>query len=228
MTGSATPVDVWTVRLLAFDEVELLDFAGPYEVFTAAERVRRRDHLPGPAWRVCAVSPDGAAVRARAGAGLAVDHGLADTPPLDLLVVPGGVVDRVAADPAVAGWLRQQAERPGLQGLLSVCTGSFVLAAAGLLPPATPCTTHWEDLDALRAADPTLDVRDGPRWVATTLARPAGPLPLWTSAGIAAGIDAALAVLRHFGGEPLARRCARQMDVAYLAQPVPIPARDLA
>jgi len=219
MTAAAT-AGPWTVGLLAFDDVELLDYAGPYEVFTTADRVRRRDGLTGPGWQVCTLAAGGGTtVRARAGAGLLADHGLDDTPPLDLLVVPGGVVDRVAADPAVAAWLREQTARPGLRGLLSVCTGSFVLAAAGLLPPGTPCTTHWEDLADLRRRHPSLDVQDGPRWVATTLPRPGVALPLWTSAGIAAGIDAALAVLRAFGGETLARRTARQMDVPYRADP---------
>lgn len=214
---SAAALPRLRVGLLMFDDMELLDFAGPYEVFTTAQRMTTRpDVTPAPAWgfEVASLAAGDGPVRARAGVRLLPDARLEQAGTLDLLVVPGGVVDGVRADPAVRAALRRIA--PGLRGLASVCTGAFVLADAGLIGPGTRCTTHWEDLGDLRRDHPALEVVAGLRWVAART--PAGT-PLWTSAGIAAGIDLALHLVAHFAGPALARRTARQMDVPWREDP---------
>lgn len=206
------------IGLLMFDDMELLDYAGPYEVFTTAQRMAARPGMAAACgFEVISLAATMAPVRARAGLRVLPDHTLETHPPLDVLVVPGGVVDGVRADSVVRDWLGRTA--PGLRVLASVCTGAFVLADAGLLAPGTRCTTHWEDLDDLRRDHPALDVVGGPRWIA---ARSAAGVPLWTSAGIAAGIDLALHLVATFAGPALAQRTARQMDYPW-ADEVSVP-----
>ena len=189
-----------TIGLYLFDDVELLDFAGPYEVFTTATRVAQRDGAPAP-FRVVTISAEARPATARAGLRLAPDATLADHPPLDVLIVPGGVVTRELARPAVIGWIGAQAVQVEL--LASVCTGAFLLAAAGLLD-GRPATTHWEDLDDLRRMFPAVQVVDAVRWVEDG--------DIVTSAGIAAGIDMSLHLVARLCGPALAQATARQMD----------------
>lgn len=190
------------VQILVFDQVEALDFAGPYEVFTTASRLWRRQHAQGPLpFEVRCVSPDGQPVTARAGLRVIADHGLHDAGPCDLLIVPGGVVDALLGDEALLAWVKQQAA--GARIVASVCTGAFVLATAGLLD-GMPVTTHWEDLADLRQRHPGLNVVDGPRWIDNGR--------VLTSAGIAAGLDMSLHLVGRLAGADLARRTARQMD----------------
>lgn len=203
------------VGLLMFDNMELLDYAGPYEVFTTAQRMTGRMATP-PAFGfdVISLAAGTAPVRARAGVQMLPDHAIGDHPPLDVLIVPGGVVDAVRTDAAVLDWVRRTSTQ--VRVLASVCTGAFVLADAGLLPAGTRCTTHWEDLDDLRRAHPALDVIGHLRWVPAT-----GPdgQRLWTSAGIAAGIDLSLHLVAELAGPDLARRTARQMDYPWNEDP---------
>ena len=190
------------VQILVFDQVEALDFAGPYEVFTTASRVWRRQHPEDPLpFEVRCVSVDGQPVTARAGLRVFADHGLHDAGPCDLLIVPGGVVDALLGDEALLAWVKQQSA--GARIVASVCTGAFVLAAAGLLD-GLPVTTHWEDLADLRQRHPGLNVVDGPRWIDNGC--------VLTSAGIAAGLDMSLHLVGRLADAGLARRTARQMD----------------
>lgn len=201
------------VLLLMFDEVELLDFAGPYEVFTTANRVARRDapvadatRMPvdmpvPPPFRLRTASPDGRPVRARAGLGLQPDLALHDAAVPDLLIVPGGVVDRLQQDPVFLATLARLGRDAGR--VASICTGAFLLADAGLLRDAE-ATTHWEDLDALGRQHPHLRLRPDRRWVDTGR--------VLSSAGIAAGLDLSLHLVRRCAGVELAQRTARQLD----------------
>jgi transcriptional regulator GlxA family with amidase domain len=199
-----------TILMLAFDDVELLDFAGPYEVFTTAARVhRRRSGATAPRFPVLTASADGRPVRARAGLTLGVDHALADAPATDWLLVPGGVVDGVLAQPATLAELARRA--PACAITASICTGAFVLAAAGLLRDGEAVTTHWEDADDLAQRFPRLQVRSDRRWIDN--GRTA------TSAGIAAGIDLALHLVERTAGTDLAVATARQMDYPWSPGP---------
>ncbi|GHC93485.1 glutamine amidotransferase [Pseudorhodoferax aquiterrae] len=201
------------VGILVFDEVEALDFAGPYEVFTTAARMHARLHPGQPdAFAVRCIARDLAPVRARAGLRVLPDADFASAPASNLLVVPGGVVDGALACPATVAWIAQAAARAGT--VASVCTGAFLLARAGLLQGDGPVTTHWEDLDDLRRAFPALQVQGGPRWVAHDRAG-----RLWTSAGISAGLDLSLHLVARLAGPALAERTARQLDYAWQQTP---------
>lgn len=200
------------VAILVFDDVEALDLGGPYEVFTTASRMHLRLH-PGATepFRVTCVARSTAPVRARAGLRVLPDAAFADlasAPPPDVLIVPGGVVDAAAACPDTRAWVAQAAT--GAQITASVCTGAFILAAAGVLTHG-PATTHWEDVADLRRQYPALEVQDNVRWVDRGA--------LVTSAGISAGIDMSLHLVSRLAGAPMAQRTARQMDTPWNPQP---------
>ena len=199
------------VDILLFPQVEVLDFAGPYEVFTTASRMAAR-LMPGsvPPFEVRTVASAAGPVRARAGLQALADAGFADAaPPAAVLVVPGGVVDDVRRDEATLRWIAEAAA--GAELVASVCTGAFLLADAGLIAAGTPVTTHWEDIADLRRDHPALDVREGLRWVdGGHIAN--GSAGLVTSAGISAGIDMSLHLVERLAGRALAERTARQMD----------------
>ena len=188
------------MALLAFDGMEALDFAGPFEVFTTASRVAQRQQMPAP-FVVHCVSVDGLAVTARAGLRVLPDGSLGHGPAADLVVVPGGVMDRPLACPATLQWIAQASA--GARLTASVCTGVFALAQAGVVRSG-PVTTHWEDTDDLRRLWPSLEVVNGVRWVDQGR--------VVTSAGISAGIDMCLHLVARLVSPTLAERTARQMD----------------
>ena len=189
------------VAILAFDEVEALDLAGPYEVFTTASRMALRNQPDAPPpFEVSCVARTREAVRARAGMAIVPTHGFADVPPVDVLIVPGGVVDAVMACPPTLDWIASVHRNTRLTA--SVCTGAFLLAASGVLTSG-PVTTHWEDLSDLARQFPALEVRDGVRWVDQGR--------IVTSGGISAGIDMSLHLVARLRDEALAQRTARQM-----------------
>lgn len=193
------------VLILAFDGVEALDFAGPFEVFTTASRVHARLHPDAaPLFEVKSVAA-GEPVLARAGLKLLADHRFGDAPQSDVLIVPGGVVDAAWADVATREWIAAQST--GARISASVCTGAFLLAAAGVLRGSERVTTHWEDIAELRERFPDLDVVDDARWVDNGR--------VVTSAGISAGIDMSLHLVERLAGRELALRTARQMDFAW-------------
>ncbi|MFE9751190.1 DJ-1/PfpI family protein [Saccharothrix saharensis] len=194
------------VGLLLFDEVEVLDAGGPFEVFSVANRVAARRGAAAP-FEVVTIGVTGATpVRARGGLRMVPDVGLGDAPACDVVLVPGGVVDEVEAMPDVLSWLRRA--RGHAEVVASVCTGGFVLAAAGLLDHR-PVTTHWEDVADLRRRWPDLDVRDDVRFLDHG--------DLATSGGISAGLDLSLHLVGRLTSPDLAVATARQMD--YLQAP---------
>ncbi|MBV9832585.1 MAG: DJ-1/PfpI family protein [Marmoricola sp.] len=190
------------VGIVVFDEVEVLDACGPFEVFSVAARVARRTHPEQAApFRVATVSAgDGREVVARGGLRLVADHTLGDAPGFDVVVVPGGVTTAVETDQRLLAWLRSA--RTGSELIASVCTGAFVLAEAGLL--RGPVTTHWEDVEELARRFPQLDVQEDVRYVDLG--------DVATSAGVSAGIDLSLEIVSRYAGEELAVATARQMD----------------
>ncbi len=195
-----------TVALLLFEGCDVMDVTGPYEVLLTANRLRSRDGGEG-LFDVRTVSVDGAPVTAYGGLGLVPSHGpLADHPHLDLLVVPGLIdIDAGVGDPALVGAIADAADRADVIG--SVCTGAFLLEAAGLLGER-PATTHWEDVPLLleRRADGGSDapVRDDVRWV------DAGDVV--TAGGLTDGIAMALHLVERYGDRELAERTALQLD----------------
>jgi transcriptional regulator GlxA family with amidase domain len=201
---STTPGPTLRVGIYIYDEVEVLDFAGPLEVFTTASRVFLRGAPSSPPpFAVSLIADRKRMVCARAGLRVEADAGFVDHPPLDVLLVPGGVVDAELARPEVIAWVRRTAASVPLTA--SVCTGAFLLAKAGLLD-GRRVTTHWEDLDDLRAQFPALRVESGPLWLDEG--------SIVTSAGISAGIDMSLHLVGRLAGDALAERTARQLEFA--------------
>lgn len=197
----------WTVGIYLFDAVEVLDFAGPFEVFSTAARLaaRRQPDQPPPfAPMLIADRPRN--VRARGGLLIACAAAIADHPPLDVLIVPGGVVDAELARADVVGWIARTA--PATRITASVCTGAFLLAKAGLLD-GRRATTHWEDADDLRRQFPRVAVETGSPWIDEDR--------VVTSAGISAGIDMSLHLVGRLTHVELARATARQMDYHWRA-----------
>ncbi|USX26781.1 DJ-1/PfpI family protein [Oxalobacteraceae bacterium OTU3CINTB1] len=191
-----------TIGIYVFNNVEVLDFAGPYEVFTCATRVAGKlDPGAPPPFQVRTVGATLAMLRARAGLSVLPETDFAGGDLVDVLIVPGGVVDAELARPEVIDWI---AARAGACELVaSVCTGAFLLAKAGLLD-GQRVTTHWDDVAGLRAAFPALQVEENRRWIdngATV-----------TSGGISAGIDMSLHLVERLAGRELALRTARQME----------------
>jgi len=189
-----------TVGIFVFDEVEVLDFAGPFEVFSTASRVRSRTGGDGP-FRVLTIGKTPSIVRARGGLRIEPHHHFGDHPAIDVLVVPGGDVAGELRDEHVVRWIETAASAAELTA--SVCTGAFLLAAAGILD-GRRATTHWEDVDDLRRSFPKVQVEAGARWIDEG--------DVVTSAGISAGIDMSLHLVRRLAGPELADATARQMD----------------
>ena len=129
-------------------------------------------------------------------------HSWADAPPLDVLVLPGGQGTRpLLIDATVLDWVRRRRDDGTL--MTSVCTGSLVFAAAGILNHR-PATTYWEQLDLLHQLDPTIELRPSDRWVDSG--------EVITASGVSAGIDMALRLVRRLAGEERARQVRRAIQ----------------
>lgn len=189
------------IGILVFPDVEVLDFSGPFEVFSVASRIAGRVIGVESPFAVSLIGAGGGAVRARHGMGVVPHAGFHDAPAFDLLVVPGGIVDQPLGDSATLEWVRRQDAGAALTA--SVCTGAFILARLGLLDGLS-VTTHWDDIAGLRAQYPGLDVRDGVQYIDQGR--------IVTSAGISAGIGMSLHLVGRILGEDMARATARQME----------------
>jgi len=194
----------WTVGILIFADVEVLDFCGPFEVFATTGAAAGADTGDAP-FHVFTVAESAATVRCRGGLLVQPHYTLADHPPLDLLVVPGGWGTRRAVhNAALLDWIAAQDATTQLT--LSVCTGAFLLAERGLLD-GRAATTHWASLDRLQATYPQITVQRDTRYV------DAGRII--TSAGVSAGLDMALHVVRRLCGPAVAAGTARSMEYAW-------------
>jgi transcriptional regulator GlxA family with amidase domain len=193
------------VGILVFPEVEVLDFCGPFEVFsvTRLDETRRREE-PSP-FDVVVVAETVEPVIATGGLKVLPNHDLESCPRLDLLVVPGGWGTRtLVQNHKVVGWIRVQAEHVELAA--SVCTGSFLFGQAGLLD-GRRATTHWLSLDRMEQTFPGIHVIGDQHVVEDGT--------IFTSAGISAGIDLALRVVARIHGNAVARATARYMEYPY-------------
>ncbi|MRW90438.1 DJ-1/PfpI family protein [Duganella sp. FT80W] len=193
-----------TVGIYVFDNVEVLDFAGPYEVFTCATRVAAKltpDAAAPFRVRTIGAGPARGPLRARAGLELRPEAVFADAGPIDVLIIPGGVVGAELARPEVISWIAGMARDCEL--VASVCTGALLLAEAGLLD-GQEATTHWEDQAELQAGWPQVRVRGDRRWIDNGR--------IVTSGGIAAGIDMSLHLVSRLASPALASATARQME----------------
>lgn len=190
------------IGIYIFDQVEVLDFAGPFEVFTTATRVFLKHEKGTKApFEVVTIARTKAAIRARAGLVIAPDFTIENHPKLDALLIPGGVVDEELKSQALCEWI--QTVVPTTKLSASICTGAFLLARAGLLE-GKKATTHWEDIDDLKAMFPNTNVVENVRWVDEG--------HIVTSAGISAGIDMSLHLVRRLVDNDLAEKTARQLE----------------
>jgi len=193
------------VAVLVYPDVEVLDFCGPFEVFSATrlDEERRRE-TPSP-FDVFLVAQTREPVTASGGMKVVPEYDLDSCPPLHLLVVPGGWGSRKEVhNERLVGWIRRRAAE--VETLTSVCTGSFLLAEAGLLE-GKRATTHWKSLDRMRETYPAVTVERDLHVVEDG--------NVVTSAGISAGIDMALRVVARTFGEDVARRTARHMEYPF-------------
>jgi transcriptional regulator GlxA family with amidase domain len=206
MVESATPRQV---VILLFDDVQSLDVTGPLEVLAGAERVLEAGGLGGRASETRTLSATGKRLRTSSGLAIVPDGRLNEVPDrLDTLIVPGGRGARAAvADAALLGWIADTSKRS--RRTASVCTGAFLLAAAGLLG-GRRATTHWSAAEALARLYPRVDVDPDPIFVRDG--------PIWTSAGVTAGMDLALALVEEDLGRDAALTIARHL-VLFLRRP---------
>ncbi|WP_309957707.1 MULTISPECIES: GlxA family transcriptional regulator [Variovorax] len=193
------------VAILAFPRVQLLDVAGPADVFAEAAR-----QLGQPrAYQVQVIGTEAGVLKSSSGVRLAVDATVgAHRGPIDTLLVAGSPdIDGMAEDAALHKWLRRQSRTVRRYG--SVCSGAFVLAAAGLLD-GKRVATHWNSTARLAAAYPHACVEPDAIYVKDG--------NLFTSAGVTAGMDLALAMVEEDHGRELALRVAREL-VMFLKRP---------
>jgi transcriptional regulator GlxA family with amidase domain len=206
--GSGTMVSVAprTVGILIFPDVEILDFCGPFEVFASATLPSEADGADETRlFNVFTIAERPDVVTCRGGLLVRPNYTLADHPPLDLTVIPGGYgTRREQENPVVLDWIARQRQKGALT--TSVCTGAFLLGAAGLLD-GLRATTHWATIDGLRTRQPETSVLADSRIVDEG--------EIVTSAGVSAGIDMALHIVRRLHGDEVARRTARDMEYAW-------------
>jgi transcriptional regulator GlxA family with amidase domain len=193
------------VGVLVFPEVEVLDFCGPFEVFSVARLVEdRRRQDPSP-YEVVLVAEQPGVIVTTGGLKVVADHTFDDCTPLHVLVVPGGWgTRREMMNDRLITWLEEQARQ--VTTLTSVCTGSLLLGKAGLLD-GKRATTHWRVLEEMRKLFPAVKVINDQHVVEEG--------DLLTSAGISAGVDMALRVVTRHHGEAIARATARYMEYPF-------------
>lgn len=185
------------IGILLFDGVEELDAIGPWEVLAAWTQ-----KYPEDGYDVLYLSKDGGVVHCAKGLAIQTSYSYATVPPFEVLIYPGGQGTRAhLQDAAQLEWVRTQRDRIPL--MTSVCTGSLVYAAAGLLT-GRPAITHWASLDHLAQLDPTIEVRANERFVDDG--------NVITAAGVSAGIDMALHLVARLAGDDRAREVRRGIE----------------
>jgi transcriptional regulator GlxA family with amidase domain len=193
------------VGLLLFPNVELLDFCGPYEVFSTFRFDENKNILEPSPFEVYLIAEDAGMIKSRAGMAVAAEYSLNNHPPFDILVVPGGWGTRKEINnEKIISWIKKVAQKVEL--ITAVCTGSMLLGKAGLLK-GKHATTHWRSLQWMKDELPDTVVEDAFHVVEDG--------NIITSAGISAGIDMALKVVQKYYGEEVARNTARYMEYRY-------------
>ena len=202
MTEKKSTNQNFTIGLVLFGQAEELDWVGPFEVFTMAQQVAGGAGRAATI-RVVLISQDGEVVVGAKGLRVEVDASFESAPPLDLLLIPGGVGTRAQMkNSEMLDYLRRSA--PDCEWVTSVCTGSAVLEAAGLTK-GKKITTHWAYISELREnAGEATEVLENVRYVRDG--------NLVTSAGVSAGIDMALWVTGQIFGVQHARTTQRFME----------------
>ncbi len=193
------------IGIVIFDEVEVLDFCGPFEVFSVtsnsiAQQTKRKVGV----FNVFTVAERDLLISTRGGMLVQPHYTINNYPHIDIVVVPGGFGTRKEIDnPVLMAWLAKVVQQTRLN--TSVCTGSFLLGKVGILEGHS-ATTHWASLDRFAQAFPNVRVQRKVRWVDDTVI---------TSAGISAGIDMSLHVVERLLGREQAEATAKQMEYVW-------------
>lgn len=193
------------IGIVCFKDIEVLDFCGPFEVFSVTrlqEESRREDPSP---FEVLLVAERLDPITTTGGMTVLPHWTFENCPRLDILLVPGGWgIHQELKNPIMLAWLRTRSKE--VEMLTAVCTGSMLLGLAGLLD-GLRATTHWRSLDWMRDSFPSVIVEYNKHFVEDGR--------VFTSAGISAGIDMALKVVARYFGENIARAAARHMEYTY-------------
>ncbi len=185
------------IAILLFDDVEVLDFAGPFEVFSKADELSGRT-----VFNLCTVAQNRGTIRAVNGLKVLADYTLEDCPTPDVLIIPGGIGTRPLLNkPSLIEWLRLKSRSAEI--VASVCTGALVLAKTGLLS-GLRITTHHGAIDLLRELSPTSNIDPTQRFHDNG--------KFCTAAGISAGLDLSLHLVARLLGPEAADATARQME----------------
>ncbi|HDR6268395.1 TPA: DJ-1/PfpI family protein [Bacillus cereus] len=187
----------WSVGIFLFNEVEVLDFAGPFEVFSVTEVNEEKP------FTVYTVSENGEMITARNGLKIQPDYSIENLPPVDILIIPGGLGAREyeIKNEIVIKWIRQQMKEVTL--MTSVCTGALLLAKAGLLE-GLKATTHWASIEKFQNEFQNVEVIENVKFVDEG--------HIITSAGISAGINMAFHIVKNLLGMHVAEDTAKRME----------------
>lgn len=187
----------WSVGIFLFNEVEVLNFAGPFEVFSIT-----KVHEEKP-FTVYTVSQNGEMITARNGLKVKPDYSIEDLPPVDILIIPGGkgARENEVKNDIIINWVRQQMKEVKL--MTSVCTGALLLAKAGLLE-GLKATTHWASIQTFKKDFPNVEVMENVKFVDEG--------HIITSAGISAGINMSFHILKNLLGVEIAEETAKSME----------------
>jgi transcriptional regulator GlxA family with amidase domain len=195
------------VVLLAFDQMNLLDLSGPLQALASANRLQAGKG--GPLYETSVASVHGGLITTSSGLPImTVAIATLDRVPIDTLIVPGGSKDdEFRSPPAMVRWIARRA--PRVRRVCSVCTGAFLLAAAGLLE-GRKVATHWDWIGRLKAQNPEILIDADKIFIHDG--------SIWTSAGVTAGIDLTLALIEEDFGHGVAIATARQL-VVFMKRP---------
>ena len=185
----------FNIGIYIYDNAEVLDFSGPFEVLSTAKR------LTGNNWNISLIAESESIVTARGGFPVSPHYCFENHPSLDILIVVGGVHTEELKKTKVINWIAKTSALT--EKTVSVCTGAFLLAEANLLNGLS-VTTHWEDIDDLKLNYPKLTVLENKRWVSDG--------KYITSGGISAGIDMSLYLVSQLSSMKVAEDTAIQME----------------
>jgi transcriptional regulator GlxA family with amidase domain len=185
------------IGVYIYENAEILDFSGPYQVFSTASRfLKKKEKI-----NIFLVSEENKVIKARGGFNIFANYSFADCPNIDVLIISGGVHKNEMKKKNVLNWIKEKSSKALITS--SVCTGAFLLAKAKVIKKQD-VTTHWEDIKDLRESFPKLNVLKNRRWVEDE--------NIITSGGISAGIDMSLYLVSKLYDEQLAITTAEQME----------------
>jgi len=190
-------INKWSVGIFLFNDVEVLDFAGPFEVFSVTEVEEEKP------FTVYTVSQNGEMITARNGLKVKPDYSIEDLPTVDILIIPGGkgVRENEVKNDIIINWIRQQMKEVKL--MTSVCTGALLLAKASLLE-GLKATTHWASIQTFKKDFPNVEVMENVKFVDEG--------HIITSAGISAGINMSFHIVKNLLGVEIAEDTAKSME----------------